>query len=165
MGHVLYPNSICLSLKLHVSSETRESCWWPIRNALNITEMHTFRWLIARYVIFTSICQKCNMYDLLCLESSLPCQARLASGPNSPPRTQQSRSTGAKVTTSARPPTAPGGRESSYPILQTKKQRLRKAGRLLSLGDLIAKPALQRHCHAKPWLGDSSIGPSAPVRP
>lgn len=99
------------------------------------------------------------MRPALCLESSLPCQAGLASGPTSLPRTQQSRSVGAAVTTPAHPPTALGGRESGYPISQTKKRRLRKVAGVLGLGDPVAKPALQRHCHAKPWLGAAPSGP------
>lgn len=99
------------------------------------------------------------MRPALCLESSLPCQAGLASGPTSLPRTQQSRSVGAAVTTPAHPPTALGGRESGYPISQTKKRRLRKVAGVLGPGDPVAKPALQRHCHAKPWLGAAPSGP------
>lgn len=30
---------------------------------------------------------------------------------------------------------------------------------VLGLGDPVAKPALQRHCHAKPWLGAAPSGP------
>lgn len=100
------------------------------------------------------------MRPALCLESSLPCQAGLASGPTSLPRTQQSRSVGAAVTTPAHPPTALGGRESGYPISQTKKRRLRKVAGVLGPGDPVAKPeTLPRQALAR----SSSIGPSAPA--
>lgn len=67
---------------------------------------------------------------------------------------------GAAVTTPAHPPTALGGRESGYPISQTKKRRLRKVAGVLGPGDPVAKPeTLPRQALAR----SSSIGPSAPA--